>query len=96
MNSMPEVMCRKLLYLLHRGFLESRQLAQRNRQQQLYDLADALEPLPGFLAEWREEYLGLIRSNLEAYQHKYPGAAWDYLVLLDMEDDAFLQVFSRW
>jgi hypothetical protein len=73
---------RRLLFILHRGLVEARLLAQAGKQQQVFDLADALEPLPGWMASWKDEYLEEVRSNLEAYTTKYPDA-FSYLDFLD-------------
>ena len=79
---MTTVQCdlkRRLLYVLHRGLVEARLLALSKKEQQLFDLADALEPLPGYLDNWRDEHLDSIRFNLQTYQHKYAGESFDYL-----------------
>lgn len=76
---------RRLLFILHRGLVEVRKLAAAGESRQLFDLADALETLPGFLDDWREEHLESIRFNLRTYQDRYPGA-FDYLAHLDREE----------
>jgi hypothetical protein len=96
MNPVPGVLFRKLCYVLHRGFLESRKLARQGQDQQLFDLADAFEQIPGFFPDWSEECLHLVRSNLQTYQGKYAGKAFDYVGILDMDDRAFMDVLSRW
>jgi hypothetical protein len=80
--SMPTDLHRRLLFILHRALVESRLLAQAGRAQQVLDLADALEPLPGWMAAWKDEYLDAIRSNLETYAKKYP-SAFCYLDFID-------------
>jgi hypothetical protein len=74
-----------LLFILHRGLVEARLLAQAGRQQQVFDLADALEPLPGWLAAWKDEYVARVRENLETYAAKYPDA-FGYLDFIDKYD----------
>jgi hypothetical protein len=76
---------RRLLFILHRGLVEARLLAQAQKHQQLFDLADALEPLPGYMDGWEGQYLKAIRFNLETYQGKYPGLSFDYLRYLDVD-----------
>jgi YD repeat-containing protein len=76
---------RRLLFILHRGFVEARLLAQAGKTQQVHDLADALEPLPGWIASWKDEYLEATRANLETYAAKYPDA-FEYLVFIDKHD----------
>jgi hypothetical protein len=63
----PTDVHRRLLFILHRCLVEVRLLAQAGKQQQVFDLADALEPLPGWIAAWKTEYLDAVRSNLTRY-----------------------------
>jgi hypothetical protein len=65
--------------------MEARLLALGERHQQLFDLADALENFSSYVDNWDDEYLELIRSNLQTYQDKYPDLAFDYLANLDRE-----------
>ena len=65
---------RRLLFILHRGLVELRLLAHSKSQQQAFDLADALEPLPGWMVEWTAEHLNSLREQLEGYARKYPDA----------------------
>lgn len=76
---------RRLLFILHRGMVELRLLAQGKRHQQAFDLADALEPLPGWMAAWRDEHLESLRENLATYSRKYPDA-FTYEDYLDKHD----------
>jgi hypothetical protein len=76
---------RRLLFILHRALVEARLLAQAGNTQQVHDLADALEPLPGWIASWKDEYLEATRSNLETYAVKYPNA-FGYLDFIDKYD----------
>ncbi len=77
---------RRLLYMLHLGFVETRSLALAQRHQQLFDLADAMELLPGAIDAPTAEQLELIRSSLRGYKGKHPEAAFEYLKYLDWED----------
>jgi len=72
---------RRLLFILHRGLVDLRLLAQGKKHQQAFDLADALEPLPGWMASWKDAHLDLLREHLDAYAQKYPDAFMyrDYL-----------------
>jgi hypothetical protein len=83
--SAPTDLERRLLFVLHRGLVESRLLAQAGKQQQMFDLADALEPLPGWLASWKDEHLDAVRENLRVYAGKYP-EAFRYLDFIDNYD----------
>lgn len=76
---------RRMLFILHRAFVEARLLAQAGKTQQMHDLADALEPLPAWLASWKDEYLEEVRSNLGTYALKYPDA-FGYLDFIDRYD----------
>jgi hypothetical protein len=79
-----EELRRRLLFILHRGFVETRLLGQAQKHQQVFDLADALETIPGYLDVWEERYLESIRFNLKTYRQKYPGS-FDYLRYLDVD-----------
>jgi hypothetical protein len=81
----PVDLQRRLLFILHRGLVEARLLAQAGKHQQVFDLADALEPLPGWLESWKDEYLGAIRANLETYAAQHPDA-FRYLDFIDKYD----------
>ncbi len=54
MNEPPEDTRLRLLFILHRGLVEIRLLAGANRSQQAFDLADALELIPGMLKDWHD------------------------------------------
>lgn len=62
---------RRLAYILHLGFVEARNLALTSGQEQIADLADALEILPRFMETCDDEGLKLIRSVLADYQNRY-------------------------
>lgn len=72
MNNFDKGLLMRLLFILHRGWIEARLLAQGQRWQQLYDLADALELLPSAIAKWTTEELQAVRNNIIKYEKKYP------------------------
>lgn len=76
---------RRLAFILHRGFVEVRNLAGvPGYERQIHDLADAMELLPRFLSkEPTEEDLEMIRFVLRDYEKKYPKGRYDYLAYLD-------------
>jgi hypothetical protein len=76
---------RRLAFILHRGFVEVRNLAGLpGYEQQIHDLADAMELLPRFLSkEATEDDLEMIRFVLQDYQEKYPTGRYDYLAYLE-------------
>ena len=86
MNQSPTDLTRRLLYILHRGWTQARNLALAGDQQQLADLADTLEILPGLIDRWQDDDLALVRSILQAYQEKYPGQGYDYLAQLETRE----------
>jgi hypothetical protein len=73
---------RRLLFVLHRGLVEARQLSLARRTDQLFDLADALEPIPGCLTEDTCARLEDIRCNLSAYEERYRGSCFEYTPFL--------------
>jgi hypothetical protein len=81
----PADLERRLLFILHRGWVEARLLGQGAKHQQVFDLADALEQLPGWLASWDDRHLDALRANLETYAKKYPDA-FRYLDFIDTYD----------
>ena len=82
MNEPPEDIRLRLLYILHRGLVEIRLLAGANRSQQAFDLADALELIPGMLKDWHDDDTKQVRSLLKTYHDKYPVGDFDFLARL--------------
>jgi hypothetical protein len=85
---------KKLHFILHRGFVEARDLARKRACEQLQHLADTFEILPTLIDAWEESHLGRIRGILRQYQEKYPETAYDYLAILDLSDTTFAEVFE--
>lgn len=96
MQSIPEPLFRKLCFIFHRGFVESRKLARLKNYGQALDLADTFEVMPGYLPDWRDESLDLIRSCLGTYQKKYRAETFDYLAVLDMADEDFKKTLAKY
>jgi hypothetical protein len=76
----------RLLYMLHRGFVEARLLAMAGKNQQLADLADTMEIVPSYLQSGNDEELEIIRFGLEKYRETYPSQVFDYLGCLSGEE----------
>lgn len=85
MEASPADVTRRVLHIIHRGLVEARNLALNAENEQIHDLADALEMLPEELARWKEDSREAIRFNLASYQDKYRGRCYDYLKYLDQE-----------
>jgi hypothetical protein len=83
MNQLPAPLARRLLFILHRGLVETRNLALKHGDKQIADLADALEVLPSLMDRWEDGHLEVIRSILETYQKAFPGSGYDYLGYLE-------------
>lgn len=77
---------RRLFFILHRGLIETRNLALTDRWQKIHDLADTLEYLPCELNDWKTDSLDTIRQSLEAYQQKYHGECYEYSKYLSEEE----------
>jgi hypothetical protein len=73
----PKDVDKRLLYILHVGLNEIRNMALGNGHGQIADLADALEILPRLVMECKDEDLELIRFVLANYQEKYH-SSYDY------------------
>jgi hypothetical protein len=83
MNQSPVDISKRLSFILHRGLTEIRNLALGEGNQQIADLADALEILPKFIEDCSGDEMELVRFVLKNYQDKYPGRAFDYLAHLE-------------
>jgi hypothetical protein len=71
MNATTADLRKRLLYILHLGFVEIRSLALAAGQAQIAELADAMEILPRLADECSEEDIQMIRFTLQNYQDKY-------------------------
>jgi len=78
MKEPPDDIKIRLLFILHRGLVEIRLLAQAHKDRQIFDLADALELIPGMVKNWQEGDLERVRSLLKTYQDKYPVGGFDF------------------
>ena len=87
-NLAPTLVQARLLRVLHRAFVQARNLALKGDCQQVYDLADTFELLPELMARWDETTIGRIRSILAEYESCHPQSGYEYLSLLDGEDTA--------
>jgi hypothetical protein len=87
-NLAPPVVQVRLLRILHRAFVQARNLALRGGGQELYDLADTFELLPELMTRWDETTLDRIRSILAEYGASHPQSGYEYLSLLDADENA--------
>ncbi len=71
MNVTESDLHKRLLYILHLGLVEVRNLALAGGQEQIADLADAMEILPGLVDKGGSDELDLIRNVLKDFQEKY-------------------------
>jgi hypothetical protein len=85
-NLAPPVVQAGLLRILHRAFVQARNLALKGDCQQLYDLADTFELLPELMARWDATSLDRIRSILAEYESGHPQSGYEYVSLLDSDD----------
>lgn len=95
METTHPVLFQKLLAILHRCLVQMRDLARSGNGRQVHDLADTMEILPEMMVHWKEEDLDRIREILADYQAKYPGTAYDYLSILNMDEAEFLAVYQH-
>jgi hypothetical protein len=93
-STIPGTLLKKLHLILHRGFVEARELARRRACEQLHDLADTFEILPTLIDVWEEAHFGRVRGMLRQYQENFPETAYDYLSVLDMAEASFSEVFG--
>src|SRR5688572_13416333 len=72
-----------LLRVMHRAFVQARNLALSGDCQQLYELADTFELLPELMAHWDDSTLDKIRAILSEYDSSHPQSGYEYVSLLD-------------
>jgi hypothetical protein len=87
-NLAPAAVQRRLLRILHRAFVQARNLALKEDCPQLYDLADTFELVPELMAHWDETTLDRIHSILAEYESGHPQSGYEYLSLLEGDDSA--------
>ena len=86
MNEPPDEIKLRLLFILHRGFVEARLLAGAGKTKQVFDLSDTLELIPGMLQNWQDGDWQTVRTLLKTYQEKYPIGRFDYMAHLSDQD----------
>jgi hypothetical protein len=82
----PAAVQTRLLHILHRAFVQARNLAMGGDCRQLCELADTFEVLPELMTHWDETTLEQIRGILAEYQAGHPECGYEYLSLLDGDD----------
>ncbi len=82
-----------LLRVMHRAFVQARNLALNGDCQQLYELADTFELLPELMAQWDDSTFDRIRAILSEYESNHPHSGYEYVSLLD--DGSMPAVVSR-
>jgi hypothetical protein len=79
-------LARRLRYIIHCGFVDIRNLAGvPGAEQQIHDLADAMEILPRYFDDASSDDLELIRFTLCDYRRRYPEGR-DFVQYLDESD----------
>jgi hypothetical protein len=75
---------RRVLFILHRGFVEATNLAYDSRHAQIADLADAMELIPRLIPRLDQEgAVEMLRFVLTNYERQYPTERYDYSKYLD-------------
>jgi hypothetical protein len=82
----PAAVQARVLRVLHRAFVQVRNLALAGDSQQLYELADTFELLPELMARWDETTLSRIRNILAEFESAHPHSGYEYLSLLSTDD----------
>jgi hypothetical protein len=83
MKTLPKNFEKRLLFILHRGLTEIRNMALGQGNEQIADLADALEILPRFVQKYDEDDIEMTRFVLKNYEDKYPGHNYGLLKYVD-------------
>jgi hypothetical protein len=83
----------KFQVILQLALVEIRNLARRQASAQIHDLADTVEFIPHVVRCWDDAQADLVRPALVQYETKYPDAACRYLGILNMDEEAFHQLY---
>jgi hypothetical protein len=81
---MSDSIRQRLLFILHRGWVEARLLAMKGDNKQAEALADMLEIVPAIIAFNKDDDLAMLRQSFAEYSAKF-ASRFDYHVLLDTE-----------
>jgi hypothetical protein len=84
-TSLGDELDRRLLFILHRGLVEARNLALSQPHIQISELADALELIPSYLDRRQDEDLDAIHFSLRKFRERFPESPHDYLQYLESE-----------
>ena len=74
----------RLLFVLHRAWIESRLLSRQGNCEQAEELADLMEIVPGIIAYQKEEDLKILKEGLAAYVKRFE-SRFDYPAALELE-----------
>jgi hypothetical protein len=88
-NLPPAGLQTRLLRILHRAFVQARNLALAGDSRQLYELADTFEILPELMMHWDDATLDRVRAILAEYEAGHPQCGYEYVSLLEGDDSAF-------
>jgi hypothetical protein len=85
MKELTQDLSRRLLYILHRGMVEARNLSYAGHSEQVADLADAMEYLPILMLKWNQhsDSWEMVRHVLKTYEDKYPTGRYEYTPYLE-------------
>lgn len=73
MNMPPNDITLRLLYILHIGLSDLRHIQSDEDAALRFDLADALENIPGFMVDWNANKVTEIEAQLVFFEKKYTG-----------------------
>lgn len=73
---------RRMVFIVHRAWIETRLLAKSDKGQQIYDLADVMELVSSVISRLTPEGFLVICDALDKYEKKYPDA-FKYLIYFD-------------
>ena len=86
---MNNLQCR-LLYILHCGCVEARLLALGKKHEQIFELMDILELIPGCInqidSDEKKRYIEIIRQSFIEYGKRFPYCFGNYIRILDVDE----------
>jgi hypothetical protein len=87
-NLPPAAVQVSLLRVLHRAFVQARNMAMSGNTRHVCDLADTFEVIPELMANWDDTTLQRIREILAEYQSAHADCGYEYVSLLAGTDNA--------
>src|SRR5262245_4821353 len=84
----------KVLLILHRAFVQARNLALAGERESLIELTDTFEVVPDLIARQGAGALEQVGAILAEYQARHPQGGYDYVSILGMDEGTFAAIYG--